>query len=323
MNKKVYITRDIPDEGPRTLMKAGFELTISEKDGVLTKRELVEALAEKPYDGVLCLLTDAIDKDVFDSAPTAKIFANYAVGFNNVNLADARERGVTITNTPDVLTDTVAEHTVALMLAATSRIAEGDRYVREEKFTGWAPKLLLGADLKGKTLGLLGAGRIGTRVAQIASRGLLMKVLYYDVKRNESLEKETGAEFIAEPEALLSASDIVTIHVPLLPETRHFMDERRLSLMKRGAYLINTSRGPVIDERALVNALAAGVIAGAALDVYENEPELAPGLSVLQNVVLTPHIASATTEARQAMSRVAAENLIAYFEGRTPPNIVA
>lgn len=323
MATQIYVTRDIPDEGVRMLEEKGFELTISKKDGVLSKEELLEELSQKPYDGVLCLLTDTIDKDVFDAAPSAKIFANYAVGFNNINLNDARERGVTVTNTPDVLTDTVAEHTVALMLAITSRIAEGDRYVREEKFTGWAPKLLLGADLKGKTLGLLGAGRIGTRVAQIASRGLLMKVLYYDVKRNESLEKETGAEFVAKPEALLSASDVVTIHVPLLPETRHFMDERRLFLMKRGAYLINTSRGPVIDERALVKALRGGVIAGAGLDVFENEPELAPGLSALQNIVLTPHIASATTEARQAMSRVAAENLIAYFEGRTPPNIVA
>ncbi len=318
----IYVTRRIPEEGLAKLRDAGHELDISEKDGVLSKEELLSAVSAKPYDGVLCLLTDAIDASVYDAVPSAKIFANYAVGFNNIDLEAAKERGITITNTPGVLTDTVAEHTVALMLSITSRIAEGDRLTRAGKYDGWAPMMMLGMDLKGKVLGILGAGRIGGHVAEICSKGLGMSVIYYDINQNADFEAATGASFRATPEEVLREADVVSIHVPLLDSTHHLINAERLALMKPSAYLVNSSRGPVVDEAALVEALKNGTIRGAALDVFENEPALAPGLAELENVVITPHIASATEEARNAMSRIAAENLIAFFAGETPPNKV-
>jgi glyoxylate reductase len=319
----IYVTRRIPEVGLTMLKDAGHTLDISEKDGVLTREELLAALKAKPYDAVLCLLTDTIDAAVFDAVPTAKIFANYAVGFNNIDVTAAKARGITITNTPGALTDTVAEHTIALMLAITSRIAEGDRLVRAGKFDGWGPMMLLGTDLKGKMLGLIGAGRIGGRVAQIASLGLGMQILYTDVAANAEFEQATGARFVATPEAVLKDADVVSIHVPLLPTTTHLINGERLKLMKPGSYLVNTSRGPVIDESALVAALKAGVIKGAALDVFEHEPTLAPGLAELENVVVTPHIASATDGARNEMAVLAAENLIAVLKGEAPKNPVA
>jgi glyoxylate reductase len=320
---KVYVTRQIPADGIDLLKGKGYEVDVSGKDGVLTKEELVAALRGKEYDAVLCLLTDTVDAEVFDAAPKAKIFANYAVGFNNVDIEEARKRGITVTNTPEVLTDTVAEHTFALILSITSRIAEGDRLVRAGEYLGWAPMLLLGTDVKGKTLGILGAGRIGSRVAYHGSRGFEMKVIYYDIKRNEYIEKESGAEFRESVEEVLREADVVSVHVPLLDSTRHLINRERLSMMKRSAYLVNTSRGPVVDEKALTEALKSGVIKGAALDVFEDEPRTAPGLAELENVVLTPHIASATEETRGKMSALAAENIIAFFEGRTPPNKVS
>jgi glyoxylate reductase len=319
----IYVTRIIPESGLTKLREKGFEVDVNPEDRVLTKPELIAALKTKPYDGVLSLLTDTLDGEVFDAVPSAKIFANYAVGFNNIDVPAAKTRGITVTNTPGVLTDTVAEHTVALMLAITSRIAEGDRFVRAGKYDGWGPRMLLGMDVKGKTLGIVGAGRIGGRVLEIATRGLGMQALYYDVKQSPELESEYGARFCKTVEELLPQADVVSIHVPLLPETKHLFNATRLSLMKKTAYLINSSRGPVIDETALVDALKNGIIKGAALDVFENEPALAPGLSELENVVLTPHIASATEETRSAMGDIAAENLIAFFESRTPPNKIA
>lgn len=319
---KVFVTRAIPESGITLLKDAGHEVVVSEKDGVLTKGELLTALRADEYDAVLPLLTDTIDGEVFDAAPKAKIFANYAVGYNNINLDEAKKRGVTITNTPGVLTDTVAEHTIALMLSITSRIAEGDRFVRAGKYDGWAPLLLLGTDLRGKTLGVLGAGRIGSRVAHFAHHGLDMKVCYYDIKQNDEFEKAYGAEFKATPEDLLKEADVVTVHVPLLESTRHLINKERLAQMKPSAYLINSSRGPVIDEAALVEALKSGMIKGAALDVFEDEPALAPGLADLENVVLTPHIASATEETRGAMSEIAAQSIIDFFDGKTPEHVV-
>lgn len=321
-NKKIYITRRIPESGINLLKDKGYEVDVSEKDGVLSREELLDALRAKPYDGVLPLLTDAIDAEVFDAVPSAKIFANYAVGFNNIDTEEAKKRGVTVTNTPGVLTDTVAEHTVSLMLSITSRISEGDRFVRGGKYDGWAPMLLLGTDLKGKTLGILGAGRIGSRVAHICAQGLGMSIIYYDVKQNEDFEKEHGATFYSSVEEVLKEADVVTVHVPLLDSTRHLINAERLALMKPSAYLVNSSRGPVIDENALVEALKKRTIKGAALDVFEEEPKLASGLAELENVVITPHIASATEETRGAMSDIAAQNIIAFLEGETPPNVV-
>ena len=321
MPKKIFVTRNIPDKGLNMLKAKGYEIDISPKDRPLEKKELIKFLKKKPYDAVLSLLTDTIDGEVFDACPTAKIFANYAVGFNNINLADAKSRGIMITNTPGGLTDTVAEHTFGLILALTSRIVEGDNYIKKGKYNGWDPMLLLGTDLEGKTLGILGTGHIGSRVAKIA-KGFDMKIAYYDVKRNEELENSTGAQFPPTIEDVLKFADIISIHVPLIDSTRHLINADRLRMMKPTAYLVNTSRGPVIDEAALVEALEKKIIRGAGLDVFENEPKLARGLAKLSNVVLTPHIASATESTRQEMSFMAGNNIIEFLEGRVPPNAV-
>lgn len=320
---KIFITRKIPDSGINKLKEKGYEIEISPFDKVLTKEELILAIKDKNFDALLCLLTDKIDKEIIDAAgANLKIIANYAVGFDNIDVKYAKEKRILITNTPDVLTNTVAEHTFALMLTISHRIAEADKFVREGKYQGWAPELLLGSDLFGKTIGIVGLGRIGARVAYQAVRGFDAKIIYHDVKRNENFEKEFSATYKEKLEDLLKEADYVTLHVPLLPSTRHLINGEKLELMKSTAYLINTSRGPIIDEKALVEALEKNVIKGAALDVFENEPNLTPGLIDLPNVVLTPHIASATYETRSKMSALAAENIIAALEGKTPPNLV-
>ncbi|MCD5381952.1 MAG: D-glycerate dehydrogenase [Candidatus Pacebacteria bacterium] len=319
----VFVTRKIPDIGINLLRAAGHEVDVSQKDGVLTRDELLTALDTKPYDAVLSLLTDTIDGDVFDAAPSAKIFANYAVGYNNIDLDAARERGVTITNTPGVLTDTVAEYALSLILATAKCIPEADRFTRAGKYDGWAPELLLGSDMKGKTLGVLGAGRIGSGVATRAKKAFDMDVIYYDIKPNEHLEKEIDCTFKETVDEVLKEADIVTVHVPLLESTTHLINEDRLAMMKEGAILINTSRGPVVDEKALVKALKDKVIRAAGLDVYEDEPALAKGLADLDNVVITPHIASATEETRGKMSEMAAQNVIDHLAGDTPQNVVS
>jgi lactate dehydrogenase-like 2-hydroxyacid dehydrogenase len=318
----IYVTRRIPENGINQLTAKGFTVDVSDKDGVLTKSELVSALRAKPYDGVLCLLTDTIDGEVFDAVPTAKIFSNYAVGFNNIDIPGAKQRGITVTNTPGVLTNTVAEHAFSLILAVAHRIAESDAFTRAGKYQGWGPLLLLGQDMSGKTLGILGAGRIGERVAHHGARGFDMKIVYYDVKQSPEFEAKYGALYMKTPEEVLQAADVVSVHVPLLDSTKHLIDARRLSMMKKNAILVNTSRGPVVDEVALVEALKNKTIAGAGLDVFENEPALAPGLADLPNAVLTPHTASATVETREAMATLAAGALIDHFEGRTPVNVV-
>lgn len=321
---KVFITRLIPDRGINLLKQKGYEVIINPQDRPLVREELIAALKKDHSHGVLCNLDDKIDAEVLDAAgKQCRIFANYAVGFDNFDLNAARKRGVAMTNTPGVLTDTVAEHAFALILAIAHRVAEADRFTRAGKYHGWEPMLLLGSDVSKKTFGIVGLGRIGSRVAHHAVRGFQMCVLYYDVKRNDEFEKEFGAEFCVDADRVFREADFISIHVPLLPTTYHFVDARRLALMKKTAYLVNTSRGPVVDEAALVAALRAGTIRGAGLDVYEHEPALAPGLAELENVILTPHIASATEETRQAMSEVAAKNIIETLEGRTPPNQIA
>lgn len=322
---KILITRQIPDKGITLLKEKGYEIIISPHDRVLAKEELIEYLKKDRYDAALCLLTDKIDAEILEAAGESgvKIIANYAVGFDNIDVEAAQERGIMVTNTPGVLTDTVAEHTFALMLAIAHRIAEGDRFMRAEKFKGWEPLLLLGTDFSRKKIGIVGFGRIGSRVAHHAARGFDAKIIYHDVKRNENFEREFSAEYKEKLDDLLAEADFVSLHVPLLDSTRHLVNAERLALMKKTAYLINTSRGPIVDEKALVDALRNGIIRGAALDVYENEPALAPGLIDLENVILTPHIASATEKTRQAMSALAAENIIAALEGRTPPNAIS
>ena len=318
----IYITRHIPDIGINLLRSAGHTVDVSTKDGVLTNDELKKALSEKPYDAVICLLTDTINAEIFEVVPTAKIFANYAVGYNNISLADAEKVGVTITNTPGVLTDTVAEFTISLMLAVAKRIPEADRFTRTGKYVGWAPELFLGSDLKGKTLGILGAGRIGYEVARRAHFGFDMKIIYNDITQLSVLEKDLGAVFKATTEDVLKEADVVSIHVPLLPSTEHLINAERLKCMKSSAYLINTSRGPVIDEMALVEALKSNVIRGAGLDVFENEPALAQGLVDLPNVVITPHIASASEETRNKMSEMVGQDVIDFLAGEVSEHVV-
>lgn len=320
---KIFVTRKIPAAGTNKLKEKGYEVVISPHNRVLTREELIESIKGKNFDALLCLLTDHIDKEIMESAgPQLKIIANYAVGFDNIDLKTAKEKGIMVTNTPEVLTDTVAEHTFALMLAISHRIVEADKFTREGKYKGWEPDLLLGNDLFGKTIGIVGLGRIGSRVAYQAARGFDAKVIYYDIKRNEEFEKKFSAAYKENLEELLKEADYVTLHVPLLPATRHLINEEKLKLMKKSAYLVNTSRGAVVDEKALVKALKEKWIKGAALDVFENEPKIAPGLSELDNVILTPHIASATEETRTKMSELVAENIIAAMENKTPPNLV-
>lgn len=321
---KIYVTRLIPDSGIQKLKSAGCEVDINPEDRVLTKTELISALTGKGYDAVLCLLTDTIDDEVLTAAGAeCKIFANYAVGFDNIDREAVTKHNIVVTNTPGVLTNTVAEHTFALMLAIAHRVSEADRFTRAGKYHGWGPMMLLGTDLSKKTIGIVGLGRIGSRVAYHAVRGFDAQVIYYDVKRSEEFEKEFGAVFYENPDDVFKNADFVSIHVPLLPTTHHLVDARRLSLMKKSAYLINTSRGPIIDEKALADALSHSVIRGAAIDVFENEPAIEPGLIALENIIMTPHIASATEETRSAMADMAAENIIAVLSGNAPLNPVA
>ena len=318
---KIYVTRHIPEVGIDMLKDAGHEVEVSKKDGVLGKEELISALQEKPYDAVLCLLTDQIDAEVFDAVPTAKIFANYAVGFNNIDVEEATKRKITITNTPGVLTETVAEYTFSLILSLLHRIPEADAFTRAGKYEGWAPELLLGKSIAESTIGILGAGRIGQQVVKHA-HNFGAKIIYNDIKQNEDLEKEVGAVFKKDINDVFKEADIISVHVPLLPATHHLVSKERLELMKESAFLINTSRGPVVDEKALVEVLRAGRIRGAALDVYEHEPKLAPGLIEFPNVIITPHIASATESTRGKMAELAAQNIIDMLKGKTPKHVV-
>lgn len=314
----IYVTRQIPQIGIDMLKAKGYTVDIGTDSEPPSKKRLMKMVSKKPYDAILSLLTDPIDAEFLDKAgKQLKVVSNYAVGFNNFNLKDAADRGIVLTNTVGVSSDCVAEHSIALMLALTTRIAEGDQYMKRGKYKGWDPMLFIGTDICGKTIGLIGAGHIGARVAMHLVKGFEAKVIYYDVKRNPDVEAQ-GAVFVENVEDVLKQSDIVSLHVPLLPSTQHLINEERLKMMKPSAFLINTSRGPVVDEKALVAALQNGVIKGAGLDVYEDEPNLARGLIKLPNVVLTPHIASARESARNEMATAAAQNIIDVLEGREP-----
>ncbi|MBU4142425.1 D-glycerate dehydrogenase [Patescibacteria group bacterium] len=313
---KVFVTRKIPESGIELLKKAGLEVEVSDFDGVLPREQLLAKV--KGVDAILSLLTDKMDGELMDAAgPQLKVVANYAVGYDNINLADAAARKIIITNTPEVLTESVAELAIALIFAISRRVVEADQFMRDGKYIGWGPMMFLGNDLVGKTLGLVGLGRIGASVARRMHDGFEMKILYYDARRNEELEKKYNLQFV-ELDTLLKESDFVSIHVPLKPETKHLINADKLKLMKKTAYLINTARGPIVDEAALVEALKNGVIKGAGLDVYEEEPKMAEGLAQLPNTVLLPHIASATEETRSAMSELAAKNIIAVLSGEAP-----
>jgi len=317
---KIYVTRKIPKAGMDILRAAGHQVRAWPRASAIPRKRLLKEV--KGAHAVLTLLTDKIDDEFFMAAGLQlKIVANLAVGYDNFDLAAFKKRGVLAANTPGILTAAVAEHAFALMLACAKRVTEADRFTRAGKYKGWEPELLLGTELAGKTLGVIGLGRIGSQLVQRAVRGMDMKAMYYDVKRNEAVEKEYGAAY-ATVAGILKDADVVSLHVPLLPTTRHLIDAKALKSMKRTAILINTSRGPVVDEKALVAALKAGRIAYAGLDVYENEPKLAPGLAKLPNVVLTPHTASGTVETRSEMSRLAARAIVDALAGKTPPNLI-
>jgi len=322
MTKTIFVTRKIPEVGIKMLRDKGYEVDVREKDTILSQKELIKILKKKSYDAVVTLLTDHVDAKVFDAVPSIKLFANYATGFDNIDIVEAQKKGIIITNAPAVSTsEAVAEHTFALMLSLAARIVEADEFVRRGKYKGWDPMNFIGTDLLNKTLGLIGAGRIGAQVAKYAS-GFGFKVVYTDLKRNEQIEKESGATYFGTPEEILRQADIVSLHVPLMDSTRHLINAERLAMMKKTAFLVNTARGPIVDEVALVEALKNKTIAGAGLDVFEFEPKLTKGLVKLDNVILTPHIASASDTARNEMSTLVAQNVIAFLEGNIPPNKV-
>jgi glyoxylate reductase len=318
-NVKIFVTQSIPQAGLDVLHRAYPEYQINSEERVLARRELLEKVEGAA--ALLTLLTDRIDAEILDAAgPQLRIVANMAVGYDNIDLKAATLRGIMVANTPGVLTEATADHAWALLFAIARRIPESERYLRAGKFKSWGPLLFLGGDVTGRTLGIVGAGRIGYAMA-MKSRGFNMKVLYASRSSNTKLESEIGARR-ASLEELLRQSDFVSLHAPLLPETTHLIDADALHLMKRTAYLINTGRGPLVDEAALADALKEGEIAGAALDVFEKEPEVHPELLKLENVVLTPHIASATIDSRSRMAKIAAENLIEGLAGRKPPNLL-
>jgi lactate dehydrogenase-like 2-hydroxyacid dehydrogenase len=296
-------------------LEENFEIRVNPHDRLLSKQEIVEGT--KWCDILLCLLSDTIDAEIIECNPNLKGIVNYAVGFNNIDLEVATKLKIPVTNTPGVLTAATADLTWTLIFSVTRRVPETDAFMRTEKFHGWAPMLLLGGDITGKTIGIIGVGRIGTAVAKRAI-GFNMKILYTDVNY---IDADIPAEKVTLDE-LLQRSDFVTIHVPLLPETRHLIGERELYLMKDSAYLINTARGQIMDEKALVKALNEGWIAGAGLDVYENEPAMSEGLKECKNTVLLPHLGSATNETRTNMGLICAENAVAIRDGKKPPQIV-
>ncbi|NIR48939.1 D-glycerate dehydrogenase [candidate division KSB1 bacterium] len=315
----VYVTRIIPEPGLEILRKNIGDVEINTNDHILSQDELLEKV--KGRDALLPLLTDTIDGDVMDAAgEQLKIIANHAVGFDNIDVEAATKRGIMVTNTPGVLTEATSDHAWALLFASARRIVESDKFARAGKFTGWGPMMFLGGDITDRTLGIVGAGRIGSAVAEKA-RGFRMRVLYSDQVANSTLEKEVGARKVPFEE-LLKESDFVSVHVPLLDSTHHLFDDNAFKLMKKSAYLINTSRGPVVDEAALVRALKEGEIAGAGIDVFEEEPKIHPELIHLENVTITPHIASATIETRTKMATMAAQNLVDGLRGKRPTNLV-
>jgi glyoxylate reductase len=288
-------------------------------DRPFDRQKLLQSIRDK--DGLISMITDNVDEEFLDAAPHLKIIAHFGVGYNNIDVKAASERGILVSNTPGVLTDATAELAFALILAVSRRVVACDRITREGRFQYWAPMLFLGREVTGKTLGIIGLGKIGEAVAMRA-KGFNMRVLYHNRNRIDiSQEKALNAEYVSLT-TLLSESDFVSLHVPLTEQTKHLIGTDELSLMKPTAYLINTSRGPVVDEQALVSALRERTIDGAGLDVYEHEPALTPGLTELDNVVLLPHVGSGTLETRIKMATMAVENLIAGLSGAVPPNLV-
>jgi len=316
---RVLITRRLPPPAAERLTRAGLTVELVDQDDPPPRPVLLERVRDCA--ALITMLSERVDTELLDAAgPALRVVANYAVGYNNIDLDACRSRKVRVTNTPGVLTEATADLTWALLLAAARRVGEGDRLVRTGTWSGWQPQQLLGLELHGAVLGLVGAGRIGAAVARRAV-GFGMRILYADPQPCTELDGPLGAHRVPLAE-LLPQVDVLSLHVPLTPETRHLLDEHALAQLKPTAILVNTSRGPVVDERALVAALRSGRLAAAGLDVYEDEPRLAPGLAELPNVVLLPHLGSATVTTRQRMSAMVADNVLAVLAGREPPNPV-
>ena len=314
----MLISRSLPADAV-TRARARADVDVNEADAPLPRNELIRRLQGRK--GLVCMISEAVDEELLASCPDLKVASNVAVGFNNIDVAAATRHGVVVTNTPDVLTETTADFAWTLLMAISRRVVEADRYVREGKFDQWKNMLLLGGDIHGKTLGIVGFGRIGRAMARRA-QGFGMRVLYQDaVAADAATERELRASR-TDIATLLKESDFVTLHTPLLPETRHLINAQSLKTMKKTAYLINASRGPVVDEAALAQALKEGWIAGAGIDVFEDEPKIHPGLMGLTNAVLAPHIGSASWETRLQMANLAVDNCLAVLEGRTPPTPV-
>jgi glyoxylate reductase len=312
MPKRIFISNVLPQEALR-LIPQEISVEFNDSDQPLPKTELIRRLKDK--DGLICHIISSVDDEVLSAAPGLKVVSNVAVGFNNIDVAAARRRGVVVTNTPDVLTETTADFAWALLMAAARRVVEADQFARSGQWTRWQWDLLWGNDVHGKTLGVIGFGRIGRAVARRAL-GFGMRVLYHDaIRADAAAERELKATY-TDPETLLRESDFVTLHTLFIPETRHLINERNLRLMKKTAILVNAARGPIVDEAALVKALTERWIAGAGLDVFEEEPKIHPGLLPLKNVTLAPHIASASLDTRLAMATLAVRNCLAVLDGK-------
>ncbi|MFB0518159.1 MAG: 2-hydroxyacid dehydrogenase [Acidobacteriota bacterium] len=318
MKPSVLVTRRLPEPVLQKLT-AKCEADINYDDTPLSKEELIRRVADK--DGMVTLLTDKIDRNIIDAGTKLKVISNVAVGYDNIDHQYAHQKSIYVTNTPEVLTDATADLTLALIFSIVRNIVPADRFTRQGKFKEWQLFLFLGSDLKGKRLGIIGLGRIGRAVAQRAS-GFEMEVVYYDIQRaDRELEERLKVSYLP-LDQLLKTSDIITLHPPLTSQTYHLIDQKEFQLMKPGAYLINASRGPIVNEKALVEALKRKNIAGAGLDVYENEPRIEPELLEMDNVVLLPHIGSATLETRTKMAMIAVENVLQGVHGEKPTNSV-
>lgn len=315
MKPRIYVTRAIPEAGIE-LLRHSCHVEINPEDRPLNRDELLENIVGT--DGVLGMLSDRIDGEFLDTAKALRGYANYAVGHDNIDIPEATRRGIPVSNTPGVLTDATAECAWALLFAVARRVVETDGIMRSGQWPGWGPMQFIGADVTGRTLGIVGAGRIGTAMA-LMSKGFRMNILYTSSSGtvNTVLESEVGARLVS-PETLLAESDFISIHAPLTPDTRHIFDAEAFAAMKNTAYLINTGRGPIINEVDLLHALENNQIAGAGLDVYEFEPVMTEGLAQLKNAVLLPHVGSATQSARDDMATLAARNLLAMLDGKMP-----
>jgi len=319
--KKVFIARMIDGKGYEMLKnQSHFDISANSENRVLSRDELIEKA--HGADGIITLLTDKVDGGVMDKiGPQLKIIANYAVGFDNIDIEAAKQRNIAVTNTPEVMTQAVAEHAMALITACARRIVEGDDFIRKGQYKQWEPELLLGPEIAGKTLGIVGIGRIGQALARIGYYGYGMKILYSDPSRNEDVERNLQADHVS-LNTLLERSDFVSLHVPLIDSTKHLISSEELKKMKKTAILVNTARGAIINEKDLCEALQENEIFAAGIDVYEFEPNPVEGLLKLSNIIMTPHIASATHEARQSMSECVAENMISVLHNMKPKTSV-